>query len=813
LDIRVLGPLEVLQDGLDVTPRRKKERALLAVLALRPGELASADRLVDELWGESPPKTARHALENYVSELRQRLGRELIQTRAGGYVLDVEPGQVDLMRFETHIAASLHEAPAQRAKTLELALSMLRGEPLADLAFEPFALRELARIQELELTAREDLIQAKLELGRHLEVVPAIEPLVSAYPFRERLRGQLMVALYRSGRQAEALAAYQQAREVLVEELGIDPSKELQDLERAILRQDPDLEAPARRAASASLSRISLAAARGPSRKTVTVLFAGLADLGTLAESLDPEVLRAVLDRYVEAVHTGIERHGGTLATVVGDEVLAVFGAPTAHEDDPMRAVRAAFDVRSAIGVLNDALLPQHGVFLELRAAVETGEVLVGDGGESPTGPPVARARDLARGTARSGQIILGDRTHNLVRGVVEAESVAVGESDSRSVRLVSLVGDAQGRALRLDSPLVGRRRQLSALEAAFERAVTERRPQLVTVLGPAGVGKSRLAGEFIAGLRDVAGVRHGRCLPYGVADALGPLAEALGDFEPEEGAIRERLTEMSRERPLVIELDDLQWAAPELLDLVETFAASLRDAPILVVCIARSELLESRPTWPGGQGSATSLVLEPLSVAESERLVDNLLGESDLPDSLRDYVIDAADGLPLFVEELLASLVDREVLRMEGGRWTSTAVPSVEFPPTIQALIMSRMDRLTPEERAVIEVASVQGKVFEEWGVAAVAPAQLLPHVDSSLNALVRKEIIRPTVGDAGEYAFRHQLVRDVVYSSVSHRRRSELHDGLADRAQERARGCSTELVRRHRDEAMRNRSALELR
>ena len=810
LDIRVLGPLEVLRDGLDVSPRRKKERALLAVLALRPGESLSADRLVDDLWGESPPKTARHALENYVSELRQRLGRELIQTRAGGYALDVDPEQIDLVRFEAHVAAALDEAAAQRSKSLELALSLIRGEPLADLAFEPFALREVARIRELELMAREDLIQAKLDLGRHLEVVSALEPLVTAFPFRERLRGQLMVALYRSGRQAEALAAYRQAREVLVEELGIDPSKELQDLERAILRQDPDLQAPARRATSASLSRISLAAVRGPSRKTVTVLFVALADLGALAESLDPEVLRAVLDRYVNAVHAGIERTGGTLATIVVDEVLAVFGAPTAHEDDPMRAVRAAFDVRSAIGVLNDALLPQHGAFLELCAAVETGEVLVGDGGESPTGPPVARARDLARRAARPGQIVLGDRTHELVSEHVETEPVAVGDNDSRGVRLVSLVGDAHGRALRLDSPLVGRRRQLSSLEAAFESAITGRRASLVTLVGPAGVGKSRLAREFIAGVRDVGEVRHGRCLPYGEGNTFGPLAEALG-VEPEEGAIRERLTEMSRERPLVVELDDLQWAEPEFLDVVESVASSLHDTPILIVCIARTELLESRPTWPGGQASATSIVLEPLSVAESERLVDNLLGESDLPDSVRDYVIDAADGLPLFLEELLASLVDRDVLRMEGGRWTSTAVPSVAFPPTIQALITSRIDRLPPEERAVIEVASVQGKVFEDWGVAAIAPAALLPHVDSSLDALVRREIIRPTVGEAGVYAFRHQLVRDVVYTSIPHRRRSELHDSLADRVEERADG-STELVRRHRDQAMRHRSALEL-
>jgi DNA-binding SARP family transcriptional activator len=233
LEVRLLGPLEVRDGERTIEIRRQKQRALLAVLALSAGRVLSKDRLVDHLWGEQPPAGAAHALENYVSQLRKLLGSAAIVTRAPGYILDVEPEQVDVLRFERLV----------RGRQPERAIALLRGSPLADVATEPFAVSEIGRLEELELVAREELIELRLEEGRHAEAVPELERLVADHPYRERLRSLLMLALYRSGRQADALAAYRDAREALVDGLGIEPGEELQELERAILRHDASLRA------------------------------------------------------------------------------------------------------------------------------------------------------------------------------------------------------------------------------------------------------------------------------------------------------------------------------------------------------------------------------------------------------------------------------------------------------------------------------------------------------------------------------------------------------------------------------------------
>ncbi len=821
LEIRLLGPLEVRDGEQVLAVRRRKQRALLAVLALRAGDLVTTDRLVDDLWGERAPRTARHALENYVSELRKTLGKDVIATRASGYVLEVEPDQVDVMRFERLASEGRAASVEERAEKLRQALSLCHGSPLADLAFEPFAQAAIIRFEELELGAREDLVEAELELGRHADVVAMLEPLVAAYPYRERPRAQLMLALYRSGRQAEALAAYQDARRVLVEELGIDPSEDLQELERSILRQDPSLRAPPRvpvRGARAA----EPAPPRRPTRKTVTILFAELANSAVVADRLDPERLRAVRDRYVDVAHTAVERYGGTCGMLTGDAVLAVFGVPAAHEDDALRAVRAAVEMREGVGVLNDGLLPEHGVFLEVRTALNTGEVLVTpDGDELATGRAVAVAEQLER-AARPGQIVLGEPTYDLVKNVVEAEELSPDEAEvSGGFRLVELLGDVYGRALRLDSPLVGRRRQLVSLSSAFENAVTDRALHLFTVLGTAGVGKSRLVREFVESIEGVATVLQGRCLPYGEGITYWPLHEALRDaglVEPELGdepaaGVRTLFERLSRDRPVVLVLDDLQWAEHAFLDLVEQVAESSREAPILLVCIARPELLDDRPTWSGGKPNASSVLLEPLNEAESERLMDNLLGESDLAEPVRDYIVRTAAGNPLFVEELLATLVDRDVLLRKAGRWTTTEVPAIPLPPTIQALIAARIDRLPDGERLVLELASIDGKkVFHRGVVFELAPEELRDQIDVHLGTLVRKELVRPQPPDEDSFAFRHQLIRDAAYASMPMTARAELHERLADFL-ERVEPSSMEvgeLVAYHREQAQRHRAAL---
>jgi DNA-binding SARP family transcriptional activator len=813
LEIGILGPLEVRDGDRDLTPRRLKQRALLAVLALRVGAPVSADRLVDDLWGDSAPRSARHALENYVSALRKTLGAETIATRPAGYVLELDPHSVDAVDLERRVAESRGKPAPERTTALRGALSLVRGPPLADLAFEPFAQAEVPRLQELELHAREALADAELELGNQADAVLQLEPLVAAHPFRERLRAQLMIALYRSGRQADALAAYQDARRILVEELGIDPGHELQELERAILRQDEHLRPPAL-ALDHAARPASAGAPRRPARKTVTIVFAELANSATLAEKLDPEPLRAVLDRYLAAARAAVDRHGGTCGRLAGNTVVAAFGAPATHEDDALRAVRAAAELREAVGVLNDGLLPEHGVFLEVTTALSTGEALVGTDDEDPaTGRAVALAQRLGS-EASPGQIVLSEETYRLVRDVVSAEPVAT--DDELGFRLVELLPDTYGRTLRLDSPLVGRRRQLATLASTFESTVADRTCHLVTVLGAAGVGKSRLVREFLGDLGDVALVLHGRCPPYGEGVTYRPLIEAFHDvgvdldraaLTPE--SVRSAFDALAGARPVVASLDDLQWADSAFLDLVESVVAGPRGTPVLLLCSARPELLEERPGWGGGRPNTTSIPLEPLTEAESERLLDNLLGESDLADPVRDYIVSSADGNPLFVEELLATLVDRDLLRREAGRWTTTDVPAIPLPPTIHALIAARVDRLPEDERNVLELASVEGKLFGLDGVVELAPETLRNELETHVAALVRKEILRPRTDEDG-LSFRHQAIRDAVYGSIPMQRRAELHDRLAEWIERTS--ADEELARYHREHAERYRAELGL-
>src|SRR5581483_4281607 len=460
--------------------------------------------------------------------------------------------------------------------------ALIRGAPLEDVGEAPFAAAEAARLEELEIAARESLLEAGLGPG----AVAELEQLIARRPYRERLRGLLMLALYRSGRQADALAAYRAARATLADELGIEPGDDIQELERAILRQDPALRGPSAEAPPAT------PAPRRAGRKTVTVAVTELALSGA-----DPEALRSLLDRAREIA----ERHGGSLLPRGGSSVALVFGVPVVHEDDAVRAARAAAELRDCLADL------------EPRTGVATGEVYV-DAEQAVTGEPLSSAEQFAQ-SARAGEILLAPETS----------------------RLVELHGDG-GRRLRLDSPLVGRERQLQTLRSAFANAVADETCHLFTVLGAAGVGKSRLVGELTAGLD--ATIVRGRCLPYGEGVTLW----ALQEMGVEPGEARGTFEGLARERPLVAVFDNLHWAEPELLDLVEDIAGS-RGAPILLVCLARPELLEARPGWGGGRINAASVLLEPLSDEESGRLIDNLLGPSDLPQIVRDWIVSTAEG------------------------------------------------------------------------------------------------------------------------------------------------------------------------
>jgi class 3 adenylate cyclase/tetratricopeptide (TPR) repeat protein len=578
-------------------------------------------------------------------------------------------------------------------------------------------------------------------------------------------------------------------------------------------------------------------------RKTVTVVFTDVTGSTSLGERLDPESLRRVMSRYFEEMQAVLERHGGTVEKFIGDAVVAVFGIPVLHEDDALRAVRAADEMRDALAALNDDLDRTWGVRIAVRTGVNTGEVVAGDpaaGQSFVIGDAVNVAARLEQAAA-PGQVLIGESTYRLVRDAVEAEPVEPlalkGKGEPvPALSLVRVVAGAPGTSRRLDSPLVGRGGEQRLLTQAFERVEGERASHLFTILGAAGVGKTRLAGEFLDAVRGRASVVSGRCLAYGdgitywpitqvvreaagltgdesaeetisriaamagggeqgadiaeqVAQVMG-LSEATAAAEETFRAVRHFLEAAASERPLVLVLDDLHWAEPTLLDLVEHIADWSRDAPILILVMARPDLLDLQPGWGGGKLNATSILLEALTDSDCEELIENLLGQASLAVPARERITAAAEGNPLFVEEMLGMLVDSDLLRQTNGGWEPVRdLSDVAVPPTIQALLAARLDRLAGEERAVMERASVEGKVFHRGAVAALSSNG--GGLDSSLMGLVRKELIRPSAAEfPGEEAFRfrHQLIRDAAYESLPKEARAELHERFAAWLEDRA-------------------------
>ena len=400
VEFRILGPLEIVDDGRELTLARPKQRALLALLLLRPNQVVATGELLEALWGDQPPETAPTALYGHVSALRKLLGSQMIETRPPGYLLRLDPGQIDLYRFEALVEEARRERDAaRRRELLGAALSLFRGEALSDLRYETFVRDEAARIEDLRRSALEERVEADLALGEQAAVIPELERLVAANPLRERLRGQLMLALYRAGRQAEALQVYQEGRRILAQELGLDPGPALQQLARGILAQDPLLAPPKLAVASEPRARRE--------RKLVSVLLCDLAGCTPASlEEPDPEDMEALLEPHVATVRAAIASFGGTVQMFAGATAMGVFGAPAAHEDDPERAVRAALAIRDAVGER-----------IEVRIAVDTGTALVTlDAGQRPgqgilVGDVVSTAARLQH-TAPANGVIVGELTH-----------------------------------------------------------------------------------------------------------------------------------------------------------------------------------------------------------------------------------------------------------------------------------------------------------------------------------------------------------------------------------------------------------------
>ncbi|CAN5600116.1 AAA family ATPase [soil metagenome] len=572
-------------------------------------------------------------------------------------------------------------------------------------------------------------------------------------------------------------------------------------------------------------------------RKTVTVVFCDLVASTALGERLDPESLREVMDRYFTEMRGVLERHGGIVEKYIGDAIMAIFGLPRAHEDDALRAVRAAFEMGQALLSLNIELERVWGVNLSNRTGVNTGGVVVGDatsGQRLATGDAVNVAARLEQ-AAPVGQVLIGSSTHRLIKDAVTVNAVEPlvlkGKSDPiPAFLLIDVSQDAFDVARHFDAPIVGREEEMSSLLEAFNQSLEDRTCLLVTVLGDAGVGKSRLVAEILHRLRPWAQVLCGRCLSYGEGITFWPLAEILKESaeiddydsratartkvasmlagEDEADAISERLASamglastpfpieetfwasrkslevLARRRPLVILIEDIHWAQPTFLDLLEHVVDVTNDASILVVCPARRELLEARPEWMQGKANASTVTLRALTRDPSNLLIDNLLGPG-LDYDARSRITAAAQGNPLFIEQIVSMWTEDGRLSRADQRWVFTEdLDSVEIPPTISALLSARLDRLAQEERTVIAGASVVGQVFYQGAVEELSPSQLGTQVPALLAALTTKEFIRPdssTFADEQAFAFRHVLIRDIAYEAMLKRTRASLHERFA--------------------------------
>ena len=573
-------------------------------------------------------------------------------------------------------------------------------------------------------------------------------------------------------------------------------------------------------------------------RKVVTLVFADATGSTALGEQLDPESVRWVMSSFFEIAREVLERHGGTVEKFIGDAVMAAFGIPRVSEDDALRAVRAAAELRDRLRDFGREVERRYGTGVGVRFGVNTGEVVAGDasaGQAFASGDAVNVAARLEQ-AASPGEVLLGDATLRLVRDAVTVEDVEPlalkGKSQLvRAWRLIDVTPGGPGVARRFDAPLVGRARELSQLLESWRRTVDGHDARIVTVVAPAGTGKTRLIAELAGSVQPEARVVMGACLPYGEGITFWPIAEALRAaagvededspgvahgkmallLDGEEGAadilerlgpalgitgpraaleetfwaIRKLLEALARRQPLMVVLDDMHWAEETLLDLIEYLAGWTRGVPLLLVCATRPELLERRPSVVSPRANASTLLLEPLAADSADELMLWQLDAVPLSRDLGERILTASDGNPLFVQELVRMLIDDGLIVRRNGSWQATGeVRSLAMPPTIQALLAARLDQLEGAERDVAQRAAVVGHIFSWSAVHELCSESAGHDLSSRLHTLVRKQLIVPEAGTpAAEDAFRfgHILVRDAAYAGLAKRTRAELHERFA--------------------------------
>ena len=579
-------------------------------------------------------------------------------------------------------------------------------------------------------------------------------------------------------------------------------------------------------------------------RRLISVLFADLVGFTTLSESRDPEEVRELLTRYFDTARVLVTRYGGTVEKFIGDAVMAVWGAPIAQEDDAERAVRAGLDLVAAVGDLG---MEVHAPELALRAGVATGEaaVTLGAEGQGMVAGDLVNTASRVQSAAQAGTVLVTEPTRRATEAAIVFEEAGdhelKGKSEpvrlARAVRVIALRG-GELRSVGLESPFVGRDREFRILKDQFHASAEDRKAHLVSVTGVAGIGKSRLSWEFfkyIDGLVDTAWWHRGRCIPYGEGVTYWALAEMVRmrariaeDEEPDSAADKlraaveqhvsdeddrrfvearlahllglEERTAASREDlfagwrmffermaetwPVTMVFEDLQWADESLLDFIEYLLDWSRDHPVYVVTLGRPDLLERRPTWGAGRRGSTSMTLEPLTPDAMDELVRGMV--PGLPDELRERIRDRAEGIPLYAVETVRMLLDRGLIRRGGDRFeVEGPVEELAVPETLQALIAARLDGLPPDERALVQDASILGKTFTRAGLAALT-GKGEDELEPLLTSLVRKELLSlqmdPRSPERGQYGFLQSLVQKVAHDRLSKRDRRARHLAAAD-------------------------------
>ena len=579
------------------------------------------------------------------------------------------------------------------------------------------------------------------------------------------------------------------------------------------------------------------------SRKTVTVLFADLAGSTGLAEDIDPETVRTVMDQFYAVLRTTIEDHRGRVVKFTGDGTMAVFGVPDVREDDARRALEAASDLQSRFDRLAGELRVTHGVATALRIGINTGEVVVSVGDDDVVGDAVNVAARLEH-DAGPGGVLVGPETWRLTRAGATFEPhmrLAV-RGRSEPVDAFRLVDLSPSDPEAAPAPFVGRDGELAVLLSVFDEAVSANRGRLATILGSPGVGKTRLARALATALAGRATVVEARCdaaasATFGpVADLLRALAgldntsgpdeavrglRALLDRDPDADlvvdragalvgagspgtteetfwAVRRVIEAAGRSAPVALVIDDVHWADARLLDLLEHLAEWVRGAPVLLVALSRPELRDLRPTFVEGGRAAKVVSLEGLDNAATERLVCDLLGAAHVHRALLGRLAASTQGNPLFLRELVRMLVDDGAIRRAGDRWEMTVdIATVDVPPTVASLLGARIERLRPDERLVLERAAVVGKEFNRGALAALLPAGVAATLDAHLESLRRNELVEPAGGywiDEPVYQFHHVLIRDAAYRRLLKDVRAELHEKVAAWLEDRTGPVGTE-------------------